>query len=170
MNIDPASSKDDVFVKAQELLRSLSLAYISLDDTRPWGGFFVIDPSSTDTFIQTFFPDYDIADIKKFGDMLSPKLLVVGPGEELSWQYHHRRAELWKCIYGPVGYKRSHNDEQGETQTLEAGTIIQFDPGERHRLIGLDNWGFVAEFWQHTDPDNPSDEEDIVRLEDKYGR
>ena len=50
------------------------------------------------------------------------------------------------------------------------GNFIQLDKGERHRLIGLDSWGIVAEIWQHTDPENPSDEDDIVRLQDDFGR
>jgi hypothetical protein len=37
-------------------------------------------------------------------------------------------------------------------------------------LIGLEGWGVVAEFWQHTDPDYPSDEDDIVRVQDDYSR
>jgi hypothetical protein len=37
-------------------------------------------------------------------------------------------------------------------------------------LIGLDDWGIVAEIWQHTDESNPSDEDDIVRLQDDYSR
>jgi hypothetical protein len=44
------------------------------------------------------------------------------------------------------------------------------EKGERHRLIGLENWGVVAEFWQHTDPEHPSDEDDIVRVQDDYKR
>jgi mannose-6-phosphate isomerase len=44
------------------------------------------------------------------------------------------------------------------------------DKGERHRLIGLDSWRIVAEIWQHTDLENPSDEDDIVRLQDDFGR
>jgi hypothetical protein len=28
----------------------------------------------------------------------------------------------------------------------------------------------VAEIWQHTDPENPSDEDDIVRVSDDFGR
>jgi mannose-6-phosphate isomerase len=28
----------------------------------------------------------------------------------------------------------------------------------------------IAEIWQHTDPENPSDENDIVRLQDDFGR
>jgi hypothetical protein len=48
--------------------------------------------------------------------------------------------------------------------------IITLQQGERHRLIGLDSWGIVAEIWKHTDYNNPSDEDDIVRLQDDFGR
>ena len=30
--------------------------------------------------------------------------------------------------------------------------------------------GVVAEFWQHTDAESPSNEDDIVRLQDDYAR
>ena len=48
--------------------------------------------------------------------------------------------------------------------------IIHFQKEERHRLIGLSDFGIVAEIWIHTDSDNPSDEDDIVRLQDDYSR
>jgi hypothetical protein len=50
------------------------------------------------------------------------------------------------------------------------GDQIKLTQGERHRLIGLDDYGVVAEIWQHTDKNNPSDEEDIVRVQDDFGR
>jgi len=101
---------------------------------------------------------------------LSPKILVVAPDKRLSWQFHHRRAEIWKVIGGTVGVKTNNTDEEGELQELSLGNFIQLEKGERHRLIGLDSWGIVAEIWQHTDPENPSDEDDIVRLQDDFGR
>ena len=63
----------------------------------------------------------------------------------------------------------SYSDE-GELVRFEAGETIVLEKGERHRLIGLEGWGAVAEFWQHTDPKYPSDEEDIVRVQDDYAR
>ena len=36
-------------------------------------------------------------------EKLSPKFLVVGPGQRLSWQYHHRRSEIWRLIEGVAG-------------------------------------------------------------------
>ena len=162
--------KDEVFTKVASYLAELTINVSAIDHARPWGGFFVVEEESTDKFIETFFPECSPSDVKKYGSKLTPKILVVQPGEELSWQYHHRRAELWSCVSGPVGYKRSMEDTKPETTVLLPAEFVQFNPGERHTGVGLENWGIVAEFWQHTDPDQPSDDDDIVRLEDKYGR
>jgi mannose-6-phosphate isomerase len=170
LNLPQSGDKQTIFNATKSFLGELSINVASVDDERPWGGFFVIDEADTDRFIDQFFPGYDVEKIKKYGSKLMPKLLVVGPGEELSWQYHHRRAELWRCVEGPVGYTRSKDDSQGEIHPLAPSESVQFDPQERHSLKGLDNWGVVAEFWQHTDPTNPSTEADIIRLSDKYGR
>jgi quercetin dioxygenase-like cupin family protein len=61
-------------------------------------------------------------------------------------------------------------DEEVEPKTYNDGDIIVLQKGERHRLIGADNFGIVTEIWQHTDPAHPSDEDDIVRLQDDFGR
>jgi mannose-6-phosphate isomerase-like protein (cupin superfamily) len=95
---------------------------------------------------------------------------VVEPGKRLSWQYHHRRAEIWKVIKGTVGVVTSDTDEEKEVKKHEVGSLIKLQKGERHRLVGLDDWGVLAEIWQHTDTDNPSDENDIVRVQDDFGR
>jgi hypothetical protein len=50
------------------------------------------------------------------------------------------------------------------------GDQIKLKQGERHRLIGLDEYCLVAEIWQHADKNNPSNEEDIVRVQDDFGR
>ena len=162
--------KEDVFAKVSSYLGDLAINTSEVDAERPWGGFFRVADESVETFITKYFPDYDRNQIEQFGGKLEPKILVVAPGQMLSWQYHDRRAELWKGVQGPVGYIRSADDVQGEVQTLENGQTVQFDPEERHRLVGLSEWGLVAEIWQHTDPQNPSDENDIVRLQDNYGR
>jgi mannose-6-phosphate isomerase-like protein (cupin superfamily) len=101
---------------------------------------------------------------------LSPKILVVAPGKRLSWQYHHRRAEIWRVIQGQAGVKRSPNDSEEELEILNVGDTITLQQGERHRLIGLDEYAVIAEIWQHTDANHPSDEDDIVRVQDDFGR
>ena len=69
-----------------------------------------------------------------------------------------------------MGIARSLTDEQAPVKTFDTGNKVVMEMGERHRLVGLENWGVVAEFWQHTDPNHPSDEEDIVRVQDDYKR
>ena len=76
---------------------------------------------------------------------LSPKILLVAPQKRLSWQYHHRRAEIWKVIHGTVAVVTSYDDVERTQQILQPGDIIELQQGERHRLVGLDHWGVIAE-------------------------
>ena len=142
---------------------------VSKDFDRPWGGFFVIDEVQAQEFANTYFDGLDVSGLRVAGK-LSPKILLVKPEARLSWQYHHRRKETWRVVEGPVGIARSLTDEQGSVEEFTTGKTVVMEMGERHRLIGLENWGVVAEFWQHTDPDHPSDEDDIVRVQDDYKR
>ena len=151
------------------MLNEQGFNIVKQDQTRPWGGFFVLDEDQTVQFAAKYFPSINISDIQ-ITQKLSPKILVVAPEKRLSWQYHHRRAEIWRVIDGPVGVAKSDTDEQFDTEIYEDSEIITLKQGERHRLIGLENWGILAEIWQHTDAQNPSDEDDIVRVQDDFGR
>ncbi len=162
-------SKEEVFDKVQNYLFMKGFRIINKDLSRPWGGFFVLDETQIKKFKNSFFSDVSLSD-EQLKVKLSPKFLVVAPHQRLSWQYHHRRAELWKLIFGKSGIVRSSTDEQGEMVPMKLGETVSLAKGERHRLVGLDGWGIVAEIWIHSDPSNPSDEEDIVRLEDDYAR
>jgi mannose-6-phosphate isomerase len=168
-NLSSGLDKNAVFEKVATALEKEGFTIIKQDETRPWGGFFVIDESQAKLFAKTFFPHLEMSEIQ-VTNKLSPKILVVAPNKRLSWQYHFRRSEIWKVISGVVGVKTSMSDQEGFIDHLEKGKFIKLEKGERHRLIGLDSWGIVAEIWQHTDPDHPSDEEDIVRLQDDFGR
>lgn len=168
-NLSHNLEKKVVFEQIAAALKKENFTIINQDETRPWGGFFVIEESQANAFAAQFFPHLEMSQIQ-ITNKLSPKILVVAPNKRLSWQFHHRRAEIWKVVAGTVGVKTSNTDEELEIQQLSPENFIQLDKGERHRLIGLDSWGIVAEIWQHTDPENPSDEEDIVRLQDDFGR
>lgn len=168
-NLSNELEKKEVFELISDALLKENFTVIKQDETRPWGGFFVIDENQAAIFAAKFFPQLEMSQIQ-ITNKLSPKILVVAPNKRLSWQFHFRRSEIWKILEGPVGVKTSVNDEEGEIQQLSSGAFIQMDEGERHRLIGLDSWGIVAEIWQHTDPEHPSDEDDIVRLQDDFGR
>jgi len=169
MNFSASTEKKTVFEKTEEYISGKGLRIASKDETRPWGGFLVINENDAEQFIAAFFPQLSRAELSITGK-LSPKILIVAPGKRLSWQYHHRRAEIWKQVGGEAAVTTSDTDEEKDTRTLKKGDIIELQKGERHRLIGLNDWGIVAEIWRHTDPQNPSDEEDIVRVQDDFGR
>lgn len=154
--------------KKKELLAN-QFEIVSSDENRPWGGFFVIDENQAQEFANTYFEGLDVSTLTISGK-LSPKILVVAPEQRLSWQYHNRRAEIWRVIQGQVGIKRSPNDIEGDLVVLQIGDTITLEQGERHRLIGLQDFAVIAEIWQHTDASHPSDEADIIRVQDDFGR
>ncbi|MBC8110017.1 MAG: phosphoheptose isomerase [Verrucomicrobia bacterium] len=163
------TDKETVFEAVAAMLSEKNLTFINKDDKRPWGGFFVLDESQSEDFIKAFFSHLSLEDFSQ-AHKLSPKILIVAPEKRLSWQYHFRRAEIWKVLSGTVGIKTSFTDEEQDLQTLQPGDIVELAQGQRHRLIGLESWGILAEIWQHTDPEDPSDENDIVRVQDDFGR
>lgn len=160
---------ENIFKLISEQLIINNFEIFFFDNNRPWGGFFVIAEQQAQAFSDQYFQRLDVSTLK-IGGPLSPKILVVAPKKRLSWQYHNRRAEIWCVIQGQVGVKRSVNDIEGELKLLNVGDIITLQQGERHRLIGLNDYAVIAEIWQHTDANYPSDEEDIVRLQDDFGR
>ena len=169
MDILVEADRTKTFNRIENKVKKLGFRIEKQDRTRPWGGFFVIDESQAPLFIETYFPHLSVADFAGY-QKLSPKILLVAPNKRLSWQYHFRRAEIWKVVGGKAGVVISDTDEQTDLKKLKLGDIVNLKQGERHRLVGLDKWGIIAEIWQHTDPANPSDESDIVRVQDDFGR
>ena len=159
----------NIFKDIESELIHHGLQIASFDHKRPWGGFFVIEEEDAQRFSNIYFDGFDVDTLRKAGK-LSPKILLVKPQARLSWQYHHRRAETWRIIKGPVGVIRSLDDIETSVKNYNKGETITLKQGERHRLIGLNDWGIVAEFWQHTNQSNPSNEDDIVRVQDDYSR
>lgn len=161
--------KSEVFATVEKYLTDNGFKIEAKDFGRPWGGFFVLDESQALKFGQLYFPHVELSTLKISGK-LSPKILMVQNGKRLSWQYHYRRAEIWKLVAGTAGVVTSDTDHEGALQKLNIGEIIRLKQGQRHRLVGLDGWGMIAEIWQHTDASKPSDEDDIVRVQDDFGR
>ena len=161
--------KEQHFRKVKEDLEFQGFEILQMDLQRPWGGFFVINEVQAQKFSDTYFSGIAVDQLKISGK-LSPKILVVAPQTRLSWQYHHRRAEIWQVISGTVGGISSFTDQETELNRYNPGDQIVLKQGERHRLVGLEDWGVIAEIWQHTDASNPSDESDIVRVQDDFGR
>lgn len=162
-------TENEIFKTVEDFLVDKGFSVVKKDDKRPWGGFLVIEEDQSEDFIATFFPSLSSSDFEGF-EKLSPKILLVAPEKRLSWQYHHRRAEIWRVIGGNAGVVVSDTDEQTPVKKLKLGESINLQQGERHRLVGLKEWSVLAEIWKHTDPGHPSDEDDIVRVKDDFGR
>ncbi len=169
IEIEPTGEKAQVEARIEQWLTERGLAVADRDFEKPWGGYFVIPDTQTVEFLREFFPE-KAAELEQSTEKLSPKILVVAPHLRLSWQYHDRRAELHKVVEGPVAYPLSETDEQPEEQVYQVDDLVEIPQGTRHRLIGLDDWGVVAEIWKHTDPTSPSNEADNHRVQDDFKR
>ena len=169
LNITPSTPKEEVFGQVSQYLIENGFNIINKDDTRPWGGFYVIEEEQAEKFITFFLKGIPEANPQAFGK-ISPKILIVAPGKRLSWQYHHRRSEVWKVIGGEAAVVRSQTDTENPAENKKVDDVIILKQGERHRLVGTNDWGIIAEIWQHTEEANPSNEDDIVRVTDDFGR
>ncbi len=159
--------------RLRDAIAELDYDIVEANEDKPWGSYYRLDSKQADRFIAEFFPGLDPVEARLGNPKLelSPKFLLVAPGQRLSWQLHHRRAERWRFL-SKGAYYRSLTDEPGDRQVAEADHVVQFAREERHRLCAFDDtsWTLVAEIWQHTDAVNSSDEDDIVRLQDDYSR
>ena len=129
----------------------------------------MIDESQAQDFFNKFFEGLDVNTLR-IGGKLSPKILIVKPNARLSWQYHNRRAEIWQIFKGSAGIIKSDSGVENEMEVFNEGGQNVLKQGERHRLIGLDETLIVAEIWQHIDATHPSDEDDIIRVQDDFGK
>jgi mannose-6-phosphate isomerase-like protein (cupin superfamily) len=171
IDTSPTLDKTQVVEDIKKAITDSGYTLTELNDDKPWGAYFRFGRGDEERFINEFYAGLD-PDRNLMGSNggLSLKILMVDPGKGLSWQYHNRREEIWSFI-NEGSYKRSMTDEEGPLQTATPGEIVEFAALERHRLVGcVACYSLVAEIWQHSDPDNLSDEDDIVRLLDDYSR
>jgi mannose-6-phosphate isomerase len=89
------------------------------------------------------------------------KIITVNPGQVLSLQYHHHRDELWVAL--DSGLRVTLDDRVWEPVQYEE---IFIPHGSRHRVAGV---GTRPSRWLEISFGD-FDENDIVRLEDQYGR
>jgi len=88
------------------------------------------------------------------------KILTIEPNSSLSLQYHNKRDEFWRVLNGhlilTIGNKTTNANSGDEFMILKK---------EKHRIETKDEVSQVLEISFHD-----FDEEDIIRLNDKYGR
>ncbi len=90
------------------------------------------------------------------------KRITVAPGQKLSLQYHHKRAEHWVVVQGKATVQIG--DEEFETNP---GEYRYIPLGIKHRLTNIGKTQLVLIEVQIGDY---LGEDDIVRLDDEYGR
>ena len=90
------------------------------------------------------------------------KLLFVRAGESLSLQYHERKDESWLVQDGRA--RLELGDPGGELEELEIvpGDAFRFRPRTVHRVTALEDTLVIEVSTPHLD--------DVVRLDDRYGR
>jgi len=90
----------------------------------------------------------------------SVKILTINPGQRCSLQYHNSRKEFWKVIEGNAIF-----EIDGKKIEAKTGDEFEIEVKMTHRLVGKDAPAKILEI-----SFGEFDENDIVRLEDDYGR
>ena len=111
-----------------------------MKDNRPWGSYTVLEET----------PTYKV------------KRIEVLPGQRLSYQKHERRAEHWVIVGG-----RAIVTLDGKEVGLSPGQSIDIPRRAPHRITNPGTALLTFIEIQHGDYFG---EDDIVRLEDDYGR
>ena len=96
------------------------------------------------------------------GDRFQVKRIMVKPGEALSLQMHHHRAEHWVVVSGTA--KVTRNDE---TKLVAENESTYIPIGAKHRL---ENPGKTPLFLIEVQSGGYLGEDDIVRFDDRYQR
>ncbi|MDQ2983137.1 MAG: cupin domain-containing protein [Actinomycetota bacterium] len=96
-------------------------------------------------------------------DAYAGKILFVRAGHALSLQFHREKDESW---YVESGRAEVQLGEAGNavlaTEVVGPGTCLRFRPGTVHRVKALEDTTILEVSTPHL--------EDVVRLEDDYGR
>jgi mannose-6-phosphate isomerase len=96
-------------------------------------------------------------------DRYAGKLLVVNAGESLSLQFHKVKDEAWYVLEGRAELELGAAGEGVlNTEVVAAGASFHFPPGTVHRLRAIEDTTILEV--------STPELEDVVRLEDRYGR
>jgi mannose-6-phosphate isomerase len=96
-------------------------------------------------------------------DAYCGKLLFIRAGHSLSLQFHREKDEAW---YIQSGRAKLELGETGEgilsEEVVTAGACFRYPPGTVHRVTAVEDTMILEVSTPHLD--------DVVRLEDRYGR
>ena len=96
------------------------------------------------------------------GDQYVGKLLFVRAGESLSLQYHEVKDESWLVQEGRARLELGGVGGELEAVEIGEGDAFHFPPGTVHRISAMEDTLVIEVSTPEID--------DVVRLEDRYGR
>lgn len=89
------------------------------------------------------------------------KILHIDKGESLSYQYHRVKDETIRLLNGAMEMDLE-SDGNREKIRLKPGDCLHIIPGMKHRMIAVE----ACDVLEVSTPEL----DDVVRLEDRYGR
>jgi mannose-6-phosphate isomerase-like protein (cupin superfamily) len=90
------------------------------------------------------------------------KILHINAGESLSLQYHERKDETIHVLRGRMVFVVGAADAELQPVELDEGMSFRVRPGMRHRMEAITDCDLLEASTPELD--------DVVRLEDRYGR
>lgn len=90
------------------------------------------------------------------------KILHVRKGEALSLQYHEHKDESLLLVRGSIDAELGVRDGELKSVRMNEGDTIHLTPGTRHRFTAVED----TDIYEVSTPEI----DDVVRLEDRYGR
>ena len=91
------------------------------------------------------------------------KILFILAGESLSLQFHREKDESWYVESGRARLELGDVGQEAlDEEVITAGACFRYRPGTVHRLTALEDTTILEVSTPHLD--------DVVRLEDRYGR
>ena len=95
-------------------------------------------------------------------DRYAGKILHIKKGEALSLQFHEKKDEYQYVIKGAVDIELGGPEGALTTRRMKVGDTLHIAPGTRHRLTAVED----TDIFEVSTPEV----DDVVRLEDRYGR
>jgi mannose-6-phosphate isomerase len=93
------------------------------------------------------------------------KIIHVNTGQSLSLQYHREKEETISVISGEALIQYGASADKLTNRTFGPGDTIHLPPGVLHRITAVSDLDFAE-----ASSADPGWREDVVRLEDRYGR
>ena len=90
------------------------------------------------------------------------KRIIVKPGQRLSYQFHHERTEHWVIVQGEATVTLN-----GEEYEYHIGDVVEIPVRTKHRVENKFDKNLI---FIETQTGSYFGEDDIVRIEDDYGR